>query len=265
MDAKINSGHLMLITPERVFYAGLLGRPRERCPGALHVYVSIEGGLRLTTGDGSEACGELFAVRPNVRHTIASDFRSAICVVIEPESVAGGTFDALVGLLSGPEAPRVACRIRAAYDRLRRDHRDGISSAELDRMCFGEALPPRALDPRVARSIAQIDCFSGEPVTAASCALAAGLSCSRFLHLFKQETGISFRAFRAWKRARHLLHFANQNINLAHLAQDIGYPDSTHFSHSIRRFYGLKPRAIFSGSRDLAIYRSGRVGEAAAV
>jgi len=29
-----SSGHLMLITPERVFYAGLLGRPRERCPGA---------------------------------------------------------------------------------------------------------------------------------------------------------------------------------------------------------------------------------------
>ena len=51
-----------------------------------------------------------------------------------------------------------------------------------------------------------------------------------------------------------MLHFANQYINLAHLAQDIGYPDSTHFSHSIRRFYGLKPRAIFSGSRDLAIY-----------
>ena len=123
-------------------------------------------------------------------------------------------------------------------------------------MCFGEALPQRALDPRVVKSIAQIGRFCGEPVTAASCAAEAGLSSSRFLHLFKQETGISFRAFRAWKRARHLLHFANQDLNLAHLAQDIGYPDSTHFSHSIRRFYGLKPRAIFSGSRDLAIYRS---------
>jgi len=112
----------------------------------------------------------------------------------------------------------------------------------------------------VARSIVQIGRFSGEPVTAASCAAEAGLSPSRFLHLFKEETGISFRSFRAWKRARHLLHFANQDINLAHLAQDIGYPDSTHFSHSIRRFYGLKPRAIFSGSRDLAIYSSGRAG-----
>ena len=266
MDARTSSGHLMLITPERVFYAGLLGRPRERCPGAIHVYVSIKGGLHLTTGDGHERCGEIFALRPNERHTIASEFRSAICLVIEPESVDAGAFDALAERLSGPEGGRVAHRIRAAYDELRdRQHRDGITSAELDVMCFGEKLPARALDPRVARSIAQIDNFSGEPVTAASCAAAAGLSGSRFLHLLKQETGISFRAFRAWKRARHLLHFANQNINLAHLAQDIGYPDSTHFSHSIRRFYGLKPRAIFSGSRDLAIYRSGRVGGEAAL
>ena len=253
------SGHLMLITPERVFYAGLLGRPRERCPGALHIYVSIQGGLRLVTTDGFEACGELFAVPPNVRHTITSDFRSAICLTIEPESVDARTFGALPRRLSGPEGQSAAGRIRAAYDRLRDlQHRDGITSAELDVMCFGEVLPQRALDPRVVKSIAQIDTFSGEPVTAASCATAAGLSASRFLHLFKEETGISFRAFRAWKRARHLLHFANQDINLAHLAQDIGYPDSTHFSHSIRRFYGLMPRAIFSGSRDLAIYRSGR-------
>src|SRR5204863_7446141 len=97
---------------------------------------------------------------------------------------------------------------------------------------------------------------SAEPAPSACCAADAELSCSRFLHLFKEESGISCRSFRAWKRARHLLHVANQDINLAHLAQDIGYPDSTHFSHSIRRFYGLKPRAIFSGSRDLAIYRS---------
>ena len=145
-------------------------------------------------------------------------------------------------------------RVRAAYRELREHHAGEFSSAEFDTLCLGEALPQRELDPRVARAILQIGKFSGEPVTAASCATEAGLPPSRFLHLFKEETGISFRSFRAWKRARHLLHFANQDINLAHLAQDIGYPDSTHFSHSIRRFYGLKPRAIFSGSRDLAIY-----------
>jgi AraC-like DNA-binding protein len=256
-SARRESGHLMLIAPERVFYAGLLGRPRQRCPGAFHVYVSIEAGLWLTTANGGESYGELAVVAPDVRHTIASDYRSAICLVIEPESVRAGAFEELAARLSGADAPFFAQRIRAAFRALQqRQNGDDISNAEFDTMCFGEALPSRSLDPRVTKSIAQIGRFCGDPVTAASCAAEAGLSSSRFLHLFKQETGISFRAFRAWKRARHLLHFANQDLNLAHLAQDIGYPDSTHFSHSIRRFYGLKPRAIFSGSRDLAIYRS---------
>jgi len=260
-DKSRKSGHLMLITPERVFYAGLLGRPRERCSGGFNIYVAIEGGLWLTTSDGRKSRAEMVAVLPNVGHTIASDYRSVLSIVIEPESVCPGVLEDLARRLSGPEGAAFTSRIRAAYLELRDHHAgDDFSSAEFDRLCLGEVLPVRQLDPRVARAMVQIGRFSGEPVTAASCAAEAGLSPSRFLHLFKEETGISFRSFRAWKRARHLLHFANQDINLAHLAQDIGYPDSTHFSHSIRRFYGLKPRAIFSGSRDLAIYSSRRVG-----
>jgi AraC-like DNA-binding protein len=253
------SGHLMLITPERVYYAGLLGRPRERCPGAFHVYVAIQGGLWLSTADGQATYGEIAVTMPNLRHTISSEHRAAICVAIEPESLCEGVLETWRQRLTGAEAASFARRIRATYEHLlNRMASCDVDGAALDQMCFGEVLPRRVLDPRVARAIARIETFSGEPVTATACAAEVGLSTSRFLHLFKQETAISFRAFRAWKRARHLLHFANQDVNLAHLAQDIGYPDSTHFSHSIRRFYGLKPRAIFSGSRDLAIYRSGR-------
>ena len=265
VDAKRHeSGHLMLITPERVFYAGLLGRPRQRCSGALHVYVAIEGGLLLSADGARDSTGDIAVVPPYRRHTISSDHRTVICTTIEPESVGAGAIEDLAQRLSGPERHAVAARIRAAYDHLRRQRcREAVTSVDLDRLCFGEALPRRALDPRIVKAIAQIGRFSGEPVTAESCARDVALSPSRFLHLFKDETGISFRSFRAWKRARHLLHFANQDLNLAHLAQDIGYPDSTHFSHSIRRFYGLKPRAIFSGSRDLAIYGSDQaVGEA---
>jgi AraC-like DNA-binding protein len=264
-DAKGRvSGHLMLITPERVFYAGLLGRPLRRSSGAFHVYVAIEGGLRLAPEGARETTSELAVVPPYLQHTISSDHRSVLCLTIEPESVCAGVLDELAERLSGPQRPYIARRVRAAYGELRAlRRRDNIGSAELDRMCLGETLPARALDPRVVKAIAQIGRFSGEPVTAESCAVEVGLSASRFLHLFKEETGMSFRSFRAWKRARHLLHFANQDLNLAHLAQEIGYPDSTHFSHSIRRFYGLKPRAIFSGSRDLAIYRSGRASDSA--
>lgn len=159
--------------------------------------------------------------------------------------------------IAGSAGAAVAARIRSAYQALvATGRRDGFTTAEFDDLVLGEALPARALDRRIGRAIARLNDVSDAAVTADNCAAAANLSQSRFLHLFKDETGVSFRAFRAWKRARHLLHFVNADLNLAHLAQDIGYPDSTHFSHSIRRFYGLQPRAIFSGSRDLAIWRS---------
>ena len=40
-----DSGRLMLISPERVFYAGLLGRPRKRSSGGYNVYAAMSGQL----------------------------------------------------------------------------------------------------------------------------------------------------------------------------------------------------------------------------
>ena len=226
------SGHLMLITPERVFYAGLLGRPRQRGSGAFHVYVAIEGGLRLSVEGACESYGELAVVQPDVRHTIASDYRSVICVLIEPETVGAGALDALAKRVSGEERRFFANRIRAAYEQLLHEPCGGdIGSSAFDVMCFGEALPKRSLDPRVVGAIAQIGRFCGEPVTAESCAAEAGLSASRFLHLFKQETGISFRAFRAWKRARHLVAFRQSGPQ----------PGASGAGHRLSRFHAFQP------------------------
>lgn len=254
--ARPASAHLMLISPERVFYAGLLGKPRQRTSGGLDIYVALHGELSVAQG-GTVTHGEIVVVPPYTVHSVESDYPSTICMVIEPETVLPSALSELEQRLRGPAGKAITERIRGAYDALRiTGRREGFTTCEFDTIFFGEPLAARALDPRIVDAIAKLCEFSNVNVNAAECAAAVRLSQSRFLHLFKEQTGVSFRAFRAWKRARHLLHYVNENINLAHLAQDIGYPDSTHFSHSIRRFYGLKPRAIFIGSRDLAIYRS---------
>ena len=255
-DDRRRSGRLMLISPERVFYAGLLGKPRKRSSGGYNIYTAMHGQLRITEGR-SELVGEAALVRPYTPHSVESEHPCIICLVIEPETVEPGAMQKLSGRVCGAAASEVTQRIRAAYENLRQqERRAGFSTQQLDRLFFGELLPDRNIDRRIRWAAAQLNDFSGSKMSGADCAASVGLSPSRFLHLFKEQTGVSFRAFRAWKRARHLLHFVNEETNLAHLAQDIGYPDSTHFSHSIRRFYGLQPRAIFSGSRDLAIYRN---------
>ena len=44
------------------------------------------------------------------------------------------------------------------------------------------------------------------------------------------------------------------DASLTDIALTAGYPDSTHFSHSIRQFYGLKPSDILAGSRRIALH-----------
>ena len=52
-----------------------------------------------------------------------------------------------------------------------------------------------------------------------------------------------------------LLRHVRQCTTLTDIALDTGYPDSTHFSHSIRQVYGLRPSDILAGSRRLALHQ----------
>lgn len=113
-------------------------------------------------------------------------------------------------------------------------------------------------DGRIQRIIEAIRESPACPLSADDCARRVHLSRSRFLHLFPQEVGTSFRVFRMWKRARGMLHCVNQPINTTRVALNAGYNDATHFSHSIRQVFGLRPRDLFAGSRRQAIHARGR-------
>ena len=122
------SGRLMLISPERVFYAGLLGRPRKRTSGGYNIYTAIDEHLTITQG-GSELVGEIALVPPYVSHNVECKHPSIICLVIEPETVEPAAMAELSQRISGPGAPELAHRIRAAYDNLRlQDRRAGFTT-----------------------------------------------------------------------------------------------------------------------------------------
>jgi methylphosphotriester-DNA--protein-cysteine methyltransferase len=135
-------------------------------------------------------------------------------------------------------------------------------SVDVDQLLLGTHPNHRRLDPRVEMALNSLSQDPTRRHTAAECARLTKLSSSRFLHLFKQEVGINFRRFRAWKRARALLYHVKRSASLTDIALDTGYPDSTHFSHSIRRTYGLTPRDILTGSRRLLVLlQSARSGQ----
>ena len=269
---------VMWLNNDRVFYAGLLGAVSVRTMGGWLVYVSLGAPIRIAVGDAETGTlpadapwqtTELAVVPPYVPHRVACDERLICSITVEPETVDETRLPAVLrgapGAVAGDDAARLVQRVRAAHAWLRTHGREvDLQTTSFDECFFGQALVPRRIDPRIASVLEDIRNDPSQPTTAQDCANAVGLSFSRFLHLFKAEVGTPFRSLRTWKRARSLLHHVTRDANLVHVALDTGYPDSTHFSHSIRHVYGLKPRDLFAGSRQLTVLGDSPAARAAA-
>lgn len=239
---------MLLVTPTRIAYRGLFGDPGVRYFGAWTMYVAVHSPFCVSI-DGAPARSETFvAVPPYTPHLVSSPDREMTEVLVEAEAVDRCRFHDQF-LATPTQRRRLAASIDAALAR-------PVSTQQpqdFDLRFFGCRLPPRTLDPRIARAIERMKDDPAGRLTAEDCAAMTGLSFSRFTHLFSDQTQTTFRRFRAWKRARGLMPLIGRPLNLLDVALNAGYADSTHFSHSIRQFYGLSPRDIFAVSRGLAV------------
>ena len=248
---------VMGLNNEQMFYAGLLDQVSLRAMGAWLIYASLGEPIRVQLGDGEWQSTDLAVVPPYAPHRVACDQRLIACLTIEPETVDPAGLPALLRERQGvlpldPQAAALLARVRQGHAWLRGDGSGAVlQTADFDTLFFGQPLPARRLDACIARALEDMRNEPSGAATAQRCAALAGLSFSRFLHVFKAEVGTPFRRLRTWKRARSLLHHVTRDAHLVPVALDTGYPDSTHFSHSIRQAYGLKPRDLFAGSRQL--------------
>ena len=69
----------------------------------------------------------------------------------------------------------------------------------------------------------------------------AGLSPSRFLHLFKAETGVPLRRYRIWNRMRAAVRACGEGASLTEAAHAAGFASSAHFSSAFRDMFGMMP------------------------
>ncbi|MGH8516285.1 MAG: helix-turn-helix domain-containing protein [Panacagrimonas sp.] len=242
----LHRNRIMLVTPTRIAYRSLFGRPGLRTFGAWFFYIAIDQPFEIACGDAAPAQQWIALVPPYVPHRVSTPDRYLAQVLLEAETIADGTqLGALIE--DSDRAADTRRRILCAFDRPLQE------PSVFDQHFFGVELTKRTLDSRVAVAIRAISEPGGHILLADDFAHKAGLSVSRYTHLFTREMGVSFRRVRAWKRARGLLPLVAQEASLVNVALDTGYADSTHFCHSIRQFYGYKPSDIFSGSRRLAV------------
>lgn len=245
----------MLVSDERLAYAGLIGSPSRRILGATAIYLAVNAPFELSVCGAPRRTLWLAVVPPSQPHEISSPERVIRKVLLEPESLADGEARELPA--DEPQGQsRAFCVISTAFDAwLGGCLPFDASNESFDAFFLGRELGRRPLDPRIARTVHRLQAHPFSRLSAAECARMANLSVPRFVHLFKEEMGTTLRAYCMWKRARAVLPSLTAPCNLTQLAMQAGYADSAHFSHSIRRVFGLSPRDIRMGSQRLALYR----------
>lgn len=183
--------------------------------------------------------------------------KSGLTVLVEPQSDLG---EALSGVLQGKEwvaienLPPFALAENSPY----------LSSGFPVEMLFplwnrlklkmtkgaliGWSLPPH-LDIRIARLQAHLNtCFiRGEGLNpkswrAVNIATDLALSEGRFLHLFRQEMGISWRPYLLWRRLLCATELLNNGHTATAAAELSGFSDNAHLSRTFRSTFGLSIR-----------------------
>jgi AraC-like DNA-binding protein len=230
--------------------------PSELLLGGYVVYAAVEGRFSVAmNGVASEHEG-LLVVPPFCKHSVKGPpgLRS---ILVEAETVSPD-------LLQDPRLRPGSAKGRAWARRIDEAFRLWQAGAlddykgSIDLFFFGERLPRREMEDRVAAVAERIAQGPDEPENAtAVLARAVGLSPSRLRHLFCEQVGAPIRTYRAWKRLRNAIHHALLEPNLLQLAMAAGYADATHLCHSVKTFFGEPPTFVYSHWRSANFLQTG--------
>jgi AraC-like DNA-binding protein len=105
--------------------------------------------------------------------------------------------------------------------------------------------------PADARIASVVDALLSSPSLesdTATLAARAGLSGSRFQHLFKATTGVTVRRYRLWARMRRAIAMSVAGATITHAALEAGFSSPAHFSAAFREMFGMAPTQLLAGA-----------------
>jgi two-component system response regulator YesN len=80
------------------------------------------------------------------------------------------------------------------------------------------------------------------PITINEVAQKMAITPSHLMHLFKQKTGSTFGEYLMTFRMKKAIELlTNTELNIAEVANRVGYQDSNYFSRIFKNFHGMAP------------------------
>jgi len=230
-----------------MLFAGCLGRNALHSHSTSVLLAGLYDDFELRVGNERWVTSRMAVIRAGTPYEFDAGGRPLAVIYGEPNVVSAEGFAALMrdveelsGALIGRHGEVAA--LRAIYEDA--GSVTWVAPAIAELVDFSNARARRQIDPRVARAIDRLasrdrPAGDGDDLPSVSMAASeAGLSTSRFQHVFKAEVGVSFRRYLCWLRMRTAVRDVVDGYNLTTAAHAAGYYDQSHFAHEFRRIFG---------------------------
>ncbi|MBM9502742.1 helix-turn-helix transcriptional regulator [Leptospira sp. 201903071] len=206
--------------------------------------------FRLKGSDGNWYSYKAALIPSGVSHETEKNDRDFVLILLDPITIGAGLFPDR-NLIPGKPAIEIGDvldweKIRFFFDPL--DFSPEIFKNEIAKRILKngteKSISPK--DVRIIRSI-KILSDSEDTLTLKEVAKEAELSPSRFRHLFRKETGITFSGYRLWIKTRRAILSLGTQPELVQAAYQGGFADQAHFSRIFRRSFGMSPSEFVKG------------------
>ncbi|MEO6775612.1 MAG: AraC family transcriptional regulator [Kofleriaceae bacterium] len=213
---------------------------------AVQVTLALEGSFTLEGRETHARAVVAAAVAPDVEHMFEAHGDAVAHLFVDPDGHAGRELHRAllstgeVALITSPHLGKLREQLHAA---LRARGRTDAPFIELGRSLLAQLAPGSERDERPEVRVRRMSAWAAArletPVSLEDVAAHVGLSPGRARHLFVDQTGLPFRTYLLWLRLMRAVELFSAGSSLTSAAHGAGFSDSSHFSRTFRRMFGI--------------------------
>ena len=234
------------------WFIGTFDNNQEHKHYAIQLSIPIDGEIVIKTSETTIKTDKPVLIKSNVIHKIASNSHHFL-LLINPASTIGHFWNHLSDKAIHTANFTPAVEIMNVLDE-EKEHQ--ISTPKLNSIikvhdCFCSSAIHQG-DDRINEALIYLSTYFDRIVPIEEIAKQCHLSESRFLHLFKQETGITYRRAQLWYKLINALPLFGRK-SFTEIAYQNGFSDSAHLSRTFKENFGFAPRDFLKISQFIQV------------
>ena len=230
-----------------VYYDGPVGHTQFHQHYAVQICFPFTSPLHIETPGQKLNAEGVLVIGSNISHRLSAPSQTAKILYIDPSLVrksyeklsAGG-----VEMLNLSSAQERALEQALATDPASKTTDFGFELTQLIWPTDPDHAALSSIDPRIERSLEDIDAADDLSITLDQVARAAGLSMGRFRHLFSAQIGMPLKSYLLWRKLQRAIQSLANDSSLTRAAHIAGFADSSHLSRTFKRTFGLSPNNL---------------------